>query len=196
MAKGRFIVIYGINNIGKTTQAKMLVDFLRSQKIAAEYLKYPLYNLAPTGPLLNNYLRQGNSYQLSPREAQLIYTLNRSQFEPVLKEKLNQGITIVAEDYIGTGLAWGMAAGVSQKFLEEINSFLYKEDQAFLLQGKRYLQAEEAQHCHEKNKELLRRAEQAFLVLAKKNHWQIIKANNKTKEQVQKEIREKLKNLV
>ncbi len=30
MTKGKLIVFYGINNLGKTTQAKMLVDWLNS----------------------------------------------------------------------------------------------------------------------------------------------------------------------
>ena len=41
--RGKFIVLYGINNLGKTTQAKMLVDKLKLHGLEAEYLKYPVY---------------------------------------------------------------------------------------------------------------------------------------------------------
>ena len=41
--RGKFIVLYGINNLGKTTQAKFLVEKLQSQGLRAEYVKYPIY---------------------------------------------------------------------------------------------------------------------------------------------------------
>src|SRR3989338_7485375 len=105
--RGKFIVFYGINNLGKTTQAKILVDKLKLHGLKAEYLKYPVYDIAPSGPILNNYLRQNNFYNLSAREIQIIYAFNRLQFEKTLVEKVAQGINIVAEDYTGTGLTWG-----------------------------------------------------------------------------------------
>ena len=42
---GKFIVIYGVNNLGKTTQANMLVQKLKASGLKAEYLKYPIYDL-------------------------------------------------------------------------------------------------------------------------------------------------------
>jgi len=56
----------------------------------AEYLKYAIYDLAPSGPLLNEYLRKGNPHDLSPREFQLLQVLNRTQYQPLLQEKLEQ----------------------------------------------------------------------------------------------------------
>ena len=108
---GKLIVLYGINNLGKSTQAKKLVERMNAEGYRAQYLKYPIYDLTPSGTMLNAYLREGNPHQLSPREAQLIYVLNRTQTEPVIKKKLKEGIHIVAEDYIGTGLAWGIGGG-------------------------------------------------------------------------------------
>jgi len=48
---GKFIVLYGINNLGKTTQTRILVDKLKLHGLKAEYLKYPVYDLAPSGPI-------------------------------------------------------------------------------------------------------------------------------------------------
>jgi thymidylate kinase len=111
--RGKFIVIYGINNLGKTTQAKMLVEKLKLHGLAAEYIKYPIYSITPSGQILNNYLRNNNPSRLSPREIQIIYAFNRHQYEKILLQKLAQGVNIVAEDYTGTGIAWGMAYGLN-----------------------------------------------------------------------------------
>jgi len=40
---GLFLVIEGIDGVGKTTQAKKLVEFLKSKKIKAEYTTEPTH---------------------------------------------------------------------------------------------------------------------------------------------------------
>jgi len=174
---GKFLVIYGINNLGKTTQAKLLVDHLNKAGVKAEYLKYPIYDLEPSGKLINDYLRKDNPENLSPREAQIIYTLNRTQFQNQLLEKLKTGTTIVAEDYTGTGLAWGMGAGVDEGFLKYLNSHLKVEDMAFLFEGERFKDAAEDNHKHELDEELLEKVKQAHEKLGKEFGWIKINAN-------------------
>ena len=44
-AKGKLIAIYGINNLGKSTQAHLLVQELQDQGYKAQYLKYPIYDI-------------------------------------------------------------------------------------------------------------------------------------------------------
>ncbi len=135
MNKGKLIVIYGANNLGKTTQAKLLVEKLKQKGFEAEYLKYPIYEIEPTGPQLNHILRSGQPQSISEIELQQLYTQNRQDFEPQLKEKLAAGTIVVAEDYIGTGLAWGTAKGASLEELEKQNKDLIKEDLAIILEG-------------------------------------------------------------
>jgi len=195
MSRGKLIVIYGINNLGKTTQAKILVERLKKEGYKAEYLKYPIYDLEPTGPMINDYLRRDNPYNLTPREVQILYTLNRYQFEPRLREKLEQGINIVAEDYIGTGLAWGIGTGVDESFLKKINSSLLKEDLAILLYGERFKIAVENGHRHEENEKLTLKVRDAHENLAFKLGWTKINANQ-TIEQVANDIWQEVKRLL
>lgn len=178
---GLFIVLYGINNLGKSTQAKLLVERLNDEGIPAEYLKYPIYDLAPTGPALNCYLREGNPDNLTPKEAQTLYTQNRIDFEPALKEKLASGKTIVAEDYVGTGLAWGIGAGVDEAYLREINKDLLKEDMAFLFEGERFRDATEAGHKHETDDTLTKKVKDIHARLGKKFDWIPVNANDSIK---------------
>jgi dTMP kinase len=177
MKPGKLITLYGVNNLGKTTQAKLLVDRLNRAGHQAEYLKYPIYDLEPFGPLLNDYLRNGNPENFSAREVQLNFVLNRTQYEPTLNKKLAGGISVVAEDYCGTGIAWGIGAGVDKNFLEEINSHLRREDLAFLFDGERFTGAIENNHHHETNEELTARVREAHLELGQEFGWRKINAN-------------------
>ncbi len=182
MKKGKFIVFYGINNIGKSTQAKVLVNRLNKNNHKSEYLKYPIYDLPPSGKLLNSYLREGNPYNLSAREVQIIYTNNRTQFENTLTEKLKNGINIIAEDYTGTGISWGVGSGINEEFLKFINSHLIKEDLAFLFNGKRFKDAVEVNHKHETNSDLIEKVTIAHKKLGKEYGWININANSTIEE--------------
>lgn len=175
--RGKFIVLYGINNLGKTTQAKLLTERFKKAGLQAEYLKYGIYDLAPSGIIINDYLRQNNPYNLSLREIQIVHVVNRYQYQSTLKQKLADGINIIAEDYIGTGLAWGIATGVDEKFLKYLNSDLLKEDLAFLFQGRRFKQGFEPGHKNEADEELTEKARLVHEQLAKEYGWKPINAN-------------------
>jgi dTMP kinase len=187
---GKFIVLYGVNNIGKTTQAKMLKDYLESKGKKVFYFKIPVYELQPTGPKINDILRS-KKQDVSEEEFQLLYAQNRKDFQQTIKQKLEQGQIVIAEDYTGTGLAWGNVKGASMEYLEKINNGLIKEDISILLDGKRFLESKEVVHIHEQNSALVEKVRNKFLELAKKFDWKIIDANQpkeKVFSKVKKEV--------
>lgn len=175
--RGKFIVLYGVNNLGKTTQAKLLVKKLRKNGHTTEYIKYPIYQSEPAGPLINGYLRKGNPHNFSPRELQILHFIDRINFEPVLKNKLAKGINIVAEDYFGTALAWGIGAGVNKKLLEYLYAFVQKEDLSILFDGERFRDSIEKNHRHENNEKLANRVRKTHIMIGKKYGWEKINAN-------------------
>ncbi|MFH0776208.1 MAG: hypothetical protein V1936_01185 [Patescibacteria group bacterium] len=214
---GKFIAVYGINNIGKSTQTSLLVQRLVRAGIPVEYVKYPIYDLDPTGKMLNEILRgkqkmsvqsiieffEGTKVrrpspkrkqaiafrrqpivsskeirqQVTEEELQMWYSLNRYQFDPQIRKKLASGVSIVAEDYTGTGLAWGAAKGADLDWLIGVNKFLQKPDLEILIDGERFLAGKEKVHLHESSDRLIAKARASFLKLAKKNAWRIVDAN-------------------
>ena len=186
--RGNLIVIYGINTLGKTTQAKLLVESL-ILKIGknAEYLKYAVYDLAPSGPLINSYLKQGNPHKFSAREFQFLQILNRTQYEPKLKEKLNKGTWIIAEDYTGSGIAWGMAEGIDKELLYNMNSHLRKEDLGILFEGEPFAAKMDKKNIHETDSQKLAKAATAYKEIARDFGWHVVDANQ-TVEEVQENI--------
>jgi len=174
--KGKFIVFYGINHIGKSTQVELLSDRLMKDGESARQVKYPRYDLEPIGPLLNDYLRGENTYGITPREAQILFAMDRAYYQPRLKRYLEAGVHVVAEDYVGTSVAWGTGAGVNKDFLLTLNSGLIQPDLAFLLDGEQFMEGREA-HRHEGDDDLTGRVQQIHRDLAKELGWHVIDAN-------------------
>lgn len=175
--KGKFIVIYGVNNLGKTTQVRLLTKYLRQRGKAVEYVKYPIYALKPSGVFINEYLRLGKHRGITAEQFQLWCALNRLQFEPRLKRWLDHGIWVVAEDYKGTGIAWGTAAGADLNWLEMLNQPQLEPDTDILLDGERFGSGKEARHAHEHNDDLIQKSRKIHLKLAKKYDWQVVDSN-------------------
>ena len=163
------ITLYGINNIGKTTQAKRLVEMLRDAGYDTEYVKYPVYDVEPSGKFINGVLR--GETEVSEEALQIWFTANRYQFEPKLTSWLSEGKIVVAEDYVGTGIAWGTVKGAEMEWLEKINEGLLKEDLAVVLTGKRNIGAKEEGHAHEDNEEYMRRSVEVHEDLAERYGW-------------------------
>jgi dTMP kinase len=169
--EGKFITLYGINNIGKTTHAKRLVKRINDEGGKAVHIKYPVYDLAPTGPFINEVLR-GGEQSISEDELQMWFVLNRCQNQNEIRRLLDEGHTIVAEDYTGTGIAWGVAKGLELEWLESLNKHLIKEDLSILFEGERDVTAKEDIHVHEQNDELIERCRIVHSELADKYNWQ------------------------
>lgn len=165
------ITLYGINNIGKTTHALRLVERLKSEGYDAVHIKYPVYEIEPTGVFLNQFLRSGEAQKISEEELQMWFALNRYQFEPTLKTHLAAGKIVVAEDYIGTGIAWGTVKGASTEWLETLNKHLIKEDVSLFLDGERHRSALEAGHLHEANDAFMTRSAEVHRELAARYSW-------------------------
>jgi thymidylate kinase len=185
---GQFIVLYGANNLGKSTQAKMLVEnlIIKLSK-EAEYLKYAVYSLEPSGSLINGYLRQKNPYDFTSREFQLLQVLNRTQYEPKLKEKLDKGTWVIAEDYVGTGIAWGMVQEIDKNLLYQMNSHLLKENLGILFEGEPFIDNSAEKNAHEQSPATLAKVNEAFKEISRDFGWFTVNAN-RSKEEIQEEL--------
>lgn len=186
MRKGKLIALYGVNNLGKTTQAKLLISRIQNSGLSQHpqvlYMKYPLYEHLPTGPIINSYLRGGNPYNLDPTSFQLLQSANRLHYDHILRVLIEGGTWVVAEDYRGTGIAWGIGAGVNQLLLEELNNPLVGEDVAILMDGERFMDSIEKGHRHETDSRLINWVRTIHLGLAEKFDWTVINANRSIDE--------------
>jgi dTMP kinase len=173
---GKFIVIYGPNNLGKTTQTQLLAQALQQQGLTVQLLKYPIYDLKPTGPIIDRALRK--NHQISRLKLQQLYAQNRRDFQPQLESILNSGTWVVAEDYKGTGIAWGVVDQIPLLEIEAINKDLLEEDLTIMLDGTlQFDEAKEAGHINEQDPQRWQLGRRIHLDLAKRYNWKIVNAN-------------------
>ncbi|MBI2046398.1 MAG: hypothetical protein HYT28_03200 [Parcubacteria group bacterium] len=176
--KGLFIVLYGTNRVGKTTQAINLLERInKAGRLIAQYLKFPNYTLLPTGPRINDYLRKGNPERLTPEKFQELCTQNRRDAEPRIKEMLENGSMVIAEDWTYGGIVWGIATGVPEKRAREMNKDFLKEDIPILLDGKPFVEGKENGHAHEEKNKLLYDVRRQYLTIASEEGWSLVLAN-------------------
>lgn len=178
MDRGKLIAIYGCNNLGKTTQGKLLVGALQNARISARYMKVPEYGLAPTGPIIWDHIKGTDKYKLDPLPAQMLYVQNRIDYQPQLERDLDAGISVIVEDYIGTGIAYGVAKGCNKELLLKLNSGLLVADINILLYGRRFMQSIERNHKHEQDDELMRRVADIHDELSDEFRWNRVYAND------------------
>ena len=187
MSRGTFITLLGVNNIGKSTQVRMLAERIEKEGGRVQSIKYPCYHCMQTGPMLDAYLRKGNPDKLSAREFQLLNVINRTYREQNILPLLAEGKHVIAEDYTGTGIAWGIGTGVEKDFLLKINHHLAVEDLAILIDGEPFFEGEEERHAHENNRKLIEHVRNIHHDLASEFGWKVVSAN-RPREEVHEEI--------
>lgn len=193
--KGLFIVICGPNNIGKSTAIKGVLDQINLLGIEVINFKYPIYDLEPTGPRLNAYLRQGNPENLNPLDAQKVFAQNRLDYQPTLEKLLNEGKIFVIEDYNNTGRSWGMANGFSVEIMDEVNKNQIEPDLTLFLDGEQFTDSIEAKHLHETAHDLWKKSRDAHILLAKRSKSPIIDAHQ-SREKVVNDLMSYIKPLI
>ena len=127
-------MLYGPDGVGKSRQALMLEEKLREQGLLARNLRYPVYTCAPTGPKLEGVLHRTKK-GLPEEEMQKLFAQNRKDFEPSLKSWLENGVNVIAENYKGTGIVWGVSRGLSVGRMEEMNRGTIEADVAIYMDG-------------------------------------------------------------
>lgn len=182
-----FIAIYGITNLGKTTQVNLIADRCKKEGIKVWVQKYPKYDLEPTGPLIHEAIKGGNPKKLFAGEIQALMARNRFDFENYIHDIL-YGIrkeghaSVIAEMYTGTGLAYGMGDGVNKEYLLALNQNLRVPNISILLDGERFLESVEKGHRFEEDSIVTAKIRAIHLELAQEFGWHIVNANQSVEE--------------
>lgn len=97
-AKGRLIVIDGIDGSGKSTQLQLLKQELELGGFKAEEIHFPRHG-QPTAYLVDEYLK-GAFGDLNPYAASVFYATDRFEASSQIKNWLNEGKIVLSDRYV------------------------------------------------------------------------------------------------
>lgn len=103
---GKLIVIEGADGAGKATQAKLLVERLRSEGISVETLEFPRYDQTFFGSYIKEWLDEvhGNFVELDPRLAAILFAGDRFETRDLINGWLAEGKHVVLDRYVSANM--------------------------------------------------------------------------------------------
>ena len=188
------IVIEGGDQAGKLTQSILLEKSLKKQKIKSKLFHFPDYD-TPIGKEIRKYL--DGKRKFAPQVIHCLLAANRwEKLDEILAAEQKNSILIMNR-YYHSNLIYGLANGLKQKWLDNLDDGLPKADLVILLDVtqresfSRSPQNEKGKLMKrdkfEKNEQFSRKISEIYRSTAKKKHWKIIDAS-KSKLEVHDEI--------
>lgn len=105
------IVLEGLDGAGKSTQVKLLREWLSGQGCESEYLHFPRFDAPVYGELIARFLRGefGSVDAVDPYLVALIYAGDRADAAPMLRAWLDAGKTVVLDRYVYSNVGYQCA---------------------------------------------------------------------------------------
>ena len=123
------VTIEGADRSGKSTQAKMLVDWLEGSGYKARFFKFPDYS-TECGAKIAEYLR---SKSTSPEMLHTLMAENRRERRADILQAASEAHVVIMDRYCESNIVYGMANGLDRKRLEEMDRQMPKSDAVILL---------------------------------------------------------------
>ncbi|XP_033117893.1 thymidylate kinase-like [Anneissia japonica] len=104
--RGALIILEGVDRSGKSTQCRKLVKTLQEQGEKVHLMRFP-DRTTKIGKVINEYLSQ--KCELEDHAIHLLFSANRWEALPKIKELIHSGTTVVIDRYAYSGVAFTAA---------------------------------------------------------------------------------------
>lgn len=181
------IVIEGGDQAGKLTQSTMLEKALKKRKIKTKLFHFPDYK-TPVGKEIRKYL--DGERKFPPQVIHCLLSANRWEKLDEIIAAHEKNSVLIMNRYYHSNIVYGLANGMKEKWLENLDAGLPKADLVILLdvtQKESFKRQKTNRDKFEKNEEFFRKISKIYKSIAKKKHWKIIDAS-KSKVDVHEDI--------
>jgi dTMP kinase len=106
-----FIVLEGLDGAGKSTQLKLLSQFLENEGMSTKFLHFPRFDAPVFGELIAKFLRGdlGDVHTVNPYVVALLYAGDRHDAAAQLREWLAAGHVVLADRYVYSNIGYQCA---------------------------------------------------------------------------------------
>lgn len=121
--RGKFVTFEGCEGSGKTTQQKLLGDYLNERKIRHIFTREPGGN--PVSEKIRGIILDNKNAAMTDECEALLYAAARVQvLHDVISPALEEGTLVVCDRFIDSSFAYqGFARGLGFDFIAKINSY-------------------------------------------------------------------------
>jgi dTMP kinase len=121
-----FIVIEGLDGAGKSTQIKLLQDYLETKKIRFKYLHFPRTDAPYYGDLIARFLRGefGDISSVDPYLVALIYGGDRTDASETINSWVEKGYLVIVDRYVDSNIAFQCAKLDRQEDQEQLRNWI------------------------------------------------------------------------
>lgn len=181
-SKGFFVCVEGLDASGKTTQAKLLTENLRRKGFDAVYTTEP--SSGQVGRLIRSFVLNREDRVPIELEALLFAADRVDHVKGEIKPLLKQGKVVVCDRYVYSSLAYQGATGLDVEWIEYVNRFALRPDQAILLDVPTdvVLGRLKRKKTVMENKLNLDKVRQVYLMLAKDGRLTLLDGNSRRGE--------------
>ncbi|MBN1158203.1 MAG: dTMP kinase [Bacteroidales bacterium] len=113
----KFLVIEGIDGSGKSTQIKLLMNYLEENEILYRYIHFPRTDTPYYGELIGRFLRGdfGDINSVDPYLVALLYAGDRKDAAGTIQQWLEDGYLVLLDRYVYSNIAFQCAKIADEK---------------------------------------------------------------------------------
>ena len=121
------VVLEGLDGAGKSTQVKLLRDYLSEKFGALEYIHFPRYEAPVYGDLISRFLRGdfGSNESVHPQLVALLFAEDRHGAAPQMREALAAGKTVLLDRYVYSNIAYQCAKLTDTQERERLRNWIF-----------------------------------------------------------------------
>lgn len=121
---GKLLVLEGTDGAGKTTQADLLIEYLRLQGLKVETVSFPSYDKTVSGRMVARYLSGefGDLQDTNPYLISYLYAADRFEHQQELASKMAENDIVIATRYAISNMAY-QSAKLPQEQKEEFRKW-------------------------------------------------------------------------
>jgi dTMP kinase len=194
LRKGKIIVLEGIDKAGKSTQSKLLMDYLKLSGKICTLITFPDYTTS-IGAEIKAFLEGKRDYPTELKH--ILLSANRWEKKKEIESMVDSGTIVIINRYYQSNLVYGTSNGLNLRWLLSLEKGLPTADLVIVLDVtpritlKRSLEPDE----FEKDMSLMQNVYKNYHKLAKPFRWKILNAE-KSRDQIHDEVKKTVERII